>query len=230
MTQGEYVSRVLNTLKLLNKDEHISRRFILATIKSIAKRELSRKMDRRGLYSEPGIFSWVNCFELERKDVVTCNIVEFRTSKRIMKSKKQLPELITNDYGSSIKLVTTLDGDDSIDYVDFAQIIRNNKRQYKIVGKSYFTIIDNYLYLIDSNYEAVNVLLASLNVDEINEAAGCSTCDECQSAWDYELPIPPRMADFVVQETINLLLSTTRQIVQDENPNLDSNIKSQTTE
>ena len=40
MTQGEYVSRVMNTLKVLNKDEHLSRRYVLATIKSIAKREI----------------------------------------------------------------------------------------------------------------------------------------------------------------------------------------------
>lgn len=50
MTNRELVSRVVNNLRTLNKDQHISRRFILRTAKNKAKFYIAQKLHDRSLY------------------------------------------------------------------------------------------------------------------------------------------------------------------------------------
>jgi hypothetical protein len=70
----------------------------------------------------------------------------------------------------------------------------------------------------------VDVLMLTTDSEDLD---GCDNCDECKSAWDYEFVGTDKFQEMVIQDTIREVAQR-RGIVIDENPNNDSNQKSQT--
>lgn len=55
----------------------------------------------------------------------------------------------------------------------------------------------------------------------------CKPNDDCKSEWEYDFIYPVKLIENIVSETIREA-SMKIQIPTDENPNMDSNQKSQT--
>ncbi len=62
ITNGEFVSRVVNGLKALTKDSHISARYIAHIGKIKAKFLMGQKLDEMTLFKEDGLITTVPCF------------------------------------------------------------------------------------------------------------------------------------------------------------------------
>lgn len=221
MTNREIVSRIRNDLNSINKDSRKSRRYILKTLRDKASFLIAQKMNDRSLFREDNLYDVVECFELESIEVVKCDIIEFRRCKSIMKSKCKIPKLIYSRYGSSLKEVTGIDNE-----IEFKATTPSQYRRDKIRGFSdynYYYIKDEYLYLIDSEVERVNLYLITTETEKINECSACKECD-CKSLWDYEFKVPSKLTEVVIAETLKEILPSI-QIPTDENPNLNSNEK-----
>jgi len=218
MNNSEFVSRVINGLKSLGKDNRISRRYILKTGQEKAKFLISQKLNDRSLYREANVFRTLKCFEMERIDVVSCPIIEFKTCSTIMRSKKKLPELIYSKYGSSIKSVTSLDGEIEINSTTPAQH-RLDKKRLGYKDKAEYYDKEGSLYIINKEIFAVDVELIPTDLYDLDQ---CSECREknCKSAWDYEFVCSDKLLESVVQETIKEV-SISKQVQADQNPNLN---------
>lgn len=226
MKNGELVSRVINSLNSLNKDSRISKRYILHVATEKAIFLMAQKFRDRSLFRESNLFKTIDCFELKKIDKVSCDIVEFRTCNTVMKSVDKLPRLIFFKYGSSLKEVTNIDYGFEFKPSTISQFRRNKRR--KEFGKDHFFYIkDDYLYLPESDVKRVSLYLYSPNEFDIIKANGCST-NQCPNPWDLDFICSDKLMDIVLQETIKEV-SLRLQIPEDENPNLDSNIKSKTT-
>lgn len=234
MTNAELVSRIVNAIKALNKDEHISRRYILNTARSKAKFLMSQKLTDISLFREDNLFTSINCFELKPDEIVRCSIVEFRRCHSLMKSKCKLPELVYSRFGNSIDSVVTIDGMTEFLPIDLTQYRLNQKRQHaKFVKQNYFYVQDGYLYLPDSEIEAVDIIVLTTEPEVADEVAGCNSKNdesECKSVWDYEFVCSDKLLEPVIQETLKEILSSNKQIIEDENPNLTSIQKDRTTQ
>lgn len=230
MKNKDFVARVVNGIKALSKDAHISRRYILSIGKTKAKFLMSQKLDELSLNREDDLISQVQCFRLKREDVISCDIVEFRTCKDLMKSVHRIPETIFGKVGAGILKVTNIDGTVSYSYSTPNAITNKSKRRYgDKVNQNFYYIRDGYLYLPNSTNELVNIDILAINQAEVEEVSECSQCQECTSAWDSNFICPDRFVDLVLRETIQEVATIYRSSVADENPNLDSNIKSATT-
>ena len=230
MKNKEFVSRIVNGLRALNKDAHISKRYILGIGRTKAKFLMSQKYDELTLYKEDNIVSVVKCFELKKIDAVRCDIVEFRTCNVLMKSKEKLPDVVTGKLGTGILSVTTIDGNEFFDYLTPNKLANNRKRKYADkVNQKFYYVRDGYLYLANSEIEAVDVSLFATDPLEVESASGCSDCPECMSAWEKEFVCPDRFLDLVQRETLQEIAGVRENIAPDENPNWDLNQKSQTT-
>lgn len=219
MTNAEAVSRVLNSLRLLTKDSHISRRFVLRTLRGIAKSLIAQKILDRSLQYDYNIYSELKCFEFEKIDKVDCNIISFRRCDVLMKSKNKLPELIHSRVSASVKSVTSVDGLYSFTLLDSGQYQRNKKRKYSLDDEVYVYIAsDGYLYIPDEEILAVNLLLISGKPEEIEECSACKT-EECRSNWEYQFICPDRLEEAVFRDSIQIVASTTGSIIKDSNPN-----------
>lgn len=224
ITNGEIVSRISNGLKLLNKDGRLSRRYILHIAEKNAELLISHKLRDRSLFRESNIYSTIDCFDMESKDVFTCGIVEFKSCNKLMKSKNKINNLIYSRYGSSLKEVTSIDYMSDFKPSTLAQFRRDKQRLNKYDKTKKFYIKDGYLYIPDEDIRKVSLELIVVNTFKLNELDSNRSLN-CKSAWEYEFKCPDKILDTAIQKTIQEL-SLTMQLPEDENPNLDSNIKS----
>ena len=108
------------------------------------------------------------------------------------------------------------------DYIN----LKKRKNFSKFQGKYAVLGTDNHLYIPDSEVEIINILLFSLDENKF-DCSSCSDSTKCESYWETELTVPDKILSPAIDATI-AKLGMRLQIPKDENPNLDSNVKSQT--
>lgn len=228
MTNNELVSRITNGYKLLNKDDRISRRYILHVAQETATFLIAQKLRDKSLFREDNLYTTIDCFEMESKDRFECDVIEFRSCDKLMKSKNKLPKLVYSRYGGSIKEVTSIDYNSTLFRPNTISQYRRDKQREIQCDEPSFYIRDGFLYLPDSEVEVVSLYLLTVDTFQANKSSSCNKNNECKSAWDFEFKIPDKLTtplfDMVRQE-----VGLQKQIVEDTNPNLDENIKSKTT-
>lgn len=231
MTNGEFVSGIINELELLPKDAWVSRRSVLNVGKSKAKMLLAQRVDEFKLRNSFDLISIVPCFEMEEVDRITCAGLDITNCKIVMKSVKKIPETIYGRTGIAIFSINSLD--DNIEYkISTVELINNRKKlKYKKPGNDHFCFIeDGYLYITE-HIEAVKLRMIAVNEEDI-EDCGCDDDkdkkSECKSLWDMKFPITDLLFENVRAMTLQEMMSTVVQIPKDENPNMDENQKSAT--
>lgn len=217
-TYKEIVSKVVNVLKVNNKDERISKRFILKVLQDTTTQLISQKWLDRTILNEINLYTRIPCFEFKKIETRECPSIEFRLCKTLMKSKKPLPKLIFSRLGSSIKEIVSLDGDYRFILVDESQYRRNKKRQFQIKNEVYIYLgSDNHLYIPDYEIYSLDLDILTLKQEEVENCSGCKI-KECKSNWDYPFICPDKLIDVVFNQTLQVL-GLTRQIRDDQNPN-----------
>ena len=186
---------------------------------------MAQKLRDKSLFREEGLFKTISCFRLKEDNLVKCDIVEFRRCNSLMKSVNKLPELIYSRYGSSIRSIYSIDGNRTYTPITLKKFSLESKRQYSNTSsQKFYYIRDGYLYLPNSTTELVDLDLLTLEeelIDELSECCGDDTEGaSCTSIWDREFNISDKLSEAVIQDTLNEVLSTYKQIVPDENPNL----------
>jgi hypothetical protein len=232
-TNGEIISRVANGLKALVKDSHISGRYIINIAQTKAKFLMSQKLDEMTLNKEDSLIKTIPCFRLERVKSKDCGIVEFRLCDQLMRSCKELPELLSGKNGPSVLSVLSVDGSVSYRYITPRAYADLKRRKYKKKGgHGYFYIQDKHLYLVDSLNELVDLEVIPLDKDEADVASDCTDSSDiesgCASKLDSDFVCPDRFLDLVIKDTIAEIGNFYRTSVEDENPNLDENQKTKT--
>lgn len=228
MTNGDFVARVVNGLRALNKDEHISKRYILKIGQNKSKFYISQKLLDKTLFRESNLFRTIDCFRLTEEETIKCGIHEFMRCDSLMKSKKKIPGLIYSRLGASIISITSLNGDTEYLPISLKGYVNSrNRPNVKKLNIKYYYVQDNILYLPDSTTEYVTITYIPFDeseVDSVSECGGESSHDPCKSIWDYNFKVPDKLSEQVVTETIQEV-SMVRKIAADELPNLDSNQK-----
>lgn len=230
ITNGEFVSRVVNGLQALTKDMHVSARYIAHVGKVKAKFLMAQKLDELSLFKEEGIITNINCFRLKRVKARDCGIVEFKLCDKLMKSCEKLPEGMFGKIGPSIFSVTSVDGSIDYRYITARRYSDIKKRKYRKEDAGYFYIKDDYLYLPDSLNELVDIAMVTVDKDQAECVSECSesNSNSCVSKLESEFVCPDRFLDLVVKDTIQEIGTFYRTSVKDENPNMDVNQKTQT--
>lgn len=218
MDNNNLVSRIQSLLKGTSKDGRISRRLILKTAESKTKFLIAQKLNDRSLYREQNLYQTISCIELIDQDIIRCPIIEFKSCRGLKRSKLKLPELVHSKYGTSLKEVTSIDGQYSFEPITPTQYRLNKKRTLK-TKTDYFYVQDGYLYLPDSEVEMVDIIVLTTDLYDLEQCSSCSE-NKCKSAWDFEFICPDKLLEVVIQETIKEL-SLNKQIREDVNPNLN---------
>lgn len=219
MNNNDIVSQITNTLKSVNKDNRLSRRYILRVLQDSAAFLISQKWGERSLLGETALFTDIPCFEFQKINVKDCPSIEFRMCKTLMKSKKPLPKLVFSRLGSSIRSIVSLDGEFTFTFVDETQYRRNKKRKHSLKNEVFIYLgSDNHLYIPDK--EIYSVDLTILTLDSVN-AEKCSECGEkedCKSHWEYEFKVPAKLLEAVKQMALEKI-GIGRSIQEDQNAN-----------
>lgn len=227
ITNNEFVSRVVNNLKANTKDGHISKRFILGVGKIKAKFLISQKLDEMTLFREDDIITTIPCFEMRHVEAKSCDVFEFRSCQRVMKSVKKLPEGVFGKNGSGVISVTSVDELKEYTYISPQRFIELSKRKYTRDTSRYYTIKDGYIFLPNSDNELLELRMIALDRKEAEEVSSCAGCN-CESIWEYSFVCPDRFLDLVLRDTLQEIASIYRTSVEDANPNMEPNQKTAT--
>jgi hypothetical protein len=219
MTNSQIVSKVINSLRLINKDEHISRRYVLRVLRDTAKVLIAQKLMERSIQEDLNLYTHIPCFEFEKVEIVSCPIIEFRKCATLMKSVKPLPELIFSRLGASIKNITNVEGLVQLGLISSQQYLRNRNRKVSIKGEVYVYLgVDNHLYIPDYEIWAIDLDTITMKTDEADECSSCKKV-ECKSGYEYEFICPDRLLDAVFKDALQTLTTTYKAITPDQNPN-----------
>lgn len=221
MKNEELVSRISNQLRMITKDDYISDRFVLYTAKSIARKFITQKIQRRSIDRDLSLYTEVKCIEFEPVNSFSCEYVEFRSCENLSKSTKKFSDLIYTRYGSSIKELYSIDRRVSFTESTLYQLRTNSERENNNLEGNKFYIIDDYIYVPDE-IESLSGLFLVLDLYDLEENCGCT--ESCESAWEKEFICPDSMLEDVISYSVQSL-SITKQIPEDESPNLNNNNK-----
>jgi hypothetical protein len=220
MTNQQFTSLIISTLKSTSKDSKIPRRLVLAVGESKVKTYISQKLTDRSLYRETNIQNVINCVEFIKIDIVDCPLIEFRLCNSIYRSKEKLPKIIWSKYGHTIKEIRSLDNQEVFTPTTISQYRKDKNRTHR-VEKNQFYLEDDYIWVIDREFLMGNVVLITQDLYEVEQICQCSD-KKCDSVWDFEFVCPDKLEEVVIQETLKQL-SLTLQIKEDVNPNLNPN-------
>lgn len=222
MKKKEIVDRIQTKLRQLSKDRWMSARFVLSVLESKTKFLLSQKLYDRTLYRESNLYSQIECFEFDKVDRISCDIIEFRTCQKIMKSKERLPELIYSRFGDSIRIVSNIDQTERLDKTTPQDYIRSRKRKFNHNPPMFYER-DGFLYLLNTQMEVAFVELLTLDTETAeNLDCGCEK-DNCKSALDYPFIGSDKLQEVVIQQTVQEIAQTYLQIQPDERPDNNEN-------
>ena len=224
MTKGEFVSRIVNGLNSLSKDQRISKRYILNVGENIVEDFISKHLRDGRLLKDVDLITYVDCLRMEPLDMVKCDIIEFKRCHKLMRSVCKLPDIFTADYGNSIVSVYSVDELTEIKPIELQQYRRNRERRGKADNLFYYEK-DGYLYIPDSEVRTVSLELITMRPEQLAEN-GCfcddQEIDECRDIYDEKFIIPSKFIDNVVKATIQEV-AFKKQIPTDSNPNLNEN-------
>lgn len=224
----ELVSRIVNDLNALTKDVHISKRWLLSIAQTKAESYVLQRWDDASFFEDKNLLTCVGCVEMIEVDAIDCCIEEFKLCSVLMRSKYRLPGLLYSAYGPTITKVSNVDGTIFFKYMDIERYRLQQKRRFASKLDRNFFVWDGYLWIPDFHIELVNLCYFTM---KRREALAISACgekpDPCVSEWDYEFLYPIKLIEYIVSETVQEALSKI-QIPDDDNPDLDTNQKTST--
>lgn len=230
ITNAQFVSRVLNDFNTMNKDTHIPRRLVLQIGQEKTRTYIAQRWADRTLFDEEDLYAHVDCLEMEEVNSIECCDIVIERCRTLMRSKHKLPGLIYTRFGPAILQVTNLDKSIVFKPTTLLKINNDAKRMFGHIHSYNFYIDNDFLYIPNEHIEVISVIYITLDKETAEKRSMCTKIDnvykeDCSSVWDRQFICPAKLYEIVVNETLKEIAGYRLQIPTDENPNLDSNIK-----
>lgn len=208
MTVREFISSVRNELNTITLDDRISNRFIFSKMISYADIIIKRESDSRRLFNSTNLFKVDNCFELKEEQILNCSSISIPKCKTVMRSKKVLEDFYSSIYGNLL-IVSTLDESNRFEQTTPENYKNILNREFK-PKTGYYWINNGYLIIPDSEVEVVKLrYIPKLSI---------------KSGLDSDIGIPSWLVADILRMVVTDIRNT-KQIVKDENPDMNSNSK-----
>jgi hypothetical protein len=209
MKVREFISIVRNSLDSINQDNYISGEMIFNVGVSFATLFTKREADSAKAFKNTSSFKFIECIKMKEVNAIECSDFKLPCNT-IMRSVEKLPTPFLSKYGSIIK-VYNLTGEKDYAETNPVGYKSISKQRYQSKQKAYFFIKNDYLWIPDSQVEAVSAMILSPDIRRL--AKGCVLLDEPFPVLDY-------LEAAVIESTVKQLL-TSKNIQRDENANLD---------
>lgn len=214
ITMRDYVSQIRSLMKLNSADYTISDRAIAAIVSEVNIKYILQRLDRRESWISNTLFTTLPCICMEEADIVEC--CDVATSCKISKSVEKLPLIANSKYNTIIQGVWSLDK--KLRYKECPPNRYSNYLKLGIHKKEYFFWLgDNgHLYVTDPNIEKVSISALFLEPIDTNQFECTLDPNPCPSnPLDLELKTLPKIADDIINETLNKIAQTYSKLVND---------------
>lgn len=216
-TFRDIASDLIDMVRSNNLDDRISYRFLVNQFISKVSVFLRQDARTREVLRQGNIWKTINCVDLEPVAVGCC--ADLEGCLTLKRSTIKIPATYQTSYGITIK-VMTIDG-----LVEFKQIqsfeYKAEKTREYVTNKNYFWLLDDQVYVPDSEIESVKVMLVAKYPSEVDKL---NDINPCISPLDGEVNYPDYLVAIAKQEILKELLGRT-QIVEDEKGDDNTNKK-----
>ena len=214
----QIISDIINDLNAVNRDDKPSYRHIANKLRDKAQYFLKQDADLRKIFKMNDLWKPINCIEFEDVDLLTCPWY-LKDCSTIKKSKEKIPDTFETNYDNTI-ILSKLKGN-----APFKQIKPFQYTEYasnKFSKGKLFWIEDGYIYMPDSSIKfakAYGIFKDTTQVDKLNGV------EVCISPLDSEFSFPDYIITIAKQEVLKELLGSNKQIVADNNADLNTTTK-----
>lgn len=211
-TLRQVCSDILHGLKAYNLDDYVSFRYIKNILLDKASYFTKQDAEMRKLTKLGDVWKPIDCVEMCPTDITDCGVTGCSS---LVKSRIKIPAAYQTGYGYALKVFNT---NYTKEYVMIQPSYYKDlaARRFK-PSNGYFWLLDNHIYIPDSEVEVVTVLGM---FKEDARLVG----EDCPKVLDSSFPFPDYIVTISKQETLKELLTTTRNIKDDQNPNLNNRL------
>lgn len=216
-TLRDSISQVRTMLKLTSFDDSISDRAIGHLLKNTAIKFIKQQVERRKLFASPNLFTPLDCVQMVEVPLSEC--VDYTSKKMISRSKYKIPKISESIYGLLVQGVWGLEKE--VKYTEttanrYANILKLNLKKE---GK-YFWVVNNYLYVSDSNVDVVSIAAYFEEEFDTSQYECEPNAQPCpKNPLDAEFKCPSFLLSDVEKETYNIIMQTYKRSVGDATSN-----------
>jgi len=225
----ELISEIRNSLRSVDVDNWVPGKFIYSKAIGITSLFIKREADDKRLFRYTELWTPIDCLEMEEQDLIQCCNVSIPNCKKVMVSVETLPKMFSTRFGYLLN-VTSVDYDrdytpntpQSFKYTQSREFNDPNKRYFWFErGKLVIPIISK----TQAGPERVTVRGIFINKAEALKLNSCEKETGCIRFMDQEFVAPEHLLQDIKNATVLDILKTNRQIVPDENTELNANRK-----
>ena len=192
MTISDVISRIKVANKFISDDDFMSDRFIYNTLRAKASTLLRREINARKLLTSDSVYSAYECVFLIPAPVAECDL-----NCDIRRTKKKLPKIEEGLYSYFIQGVFNTSNSEELFPTTIRDFINHSRLRVK-TNRSYYTIRNGYLYVLNPDVEAVNMY--AYFTEPVDP-------DPCKSMYEMEFKLPDYLLDTLVEMTNQSLIN-----------------------
>lgn len=209
------ISDVINDLNAVNRDDKPSYRYIANKLRDKANYFLKQDADSRKLFKINTLWKHIECVDLKDEPLNLCPWY-LQNCEKIKKSTIKIPDTYETLYGNLI-IVSHLKNKYTFKEIkpyQYGEYSANPFAKGKV-----FWIENGYLYIPDTSIEHVKIFGVFKDTTQVDKLNGISSC---LSPLDSEFAFPEYIITIAKQEVLKELVGTTKQIVPDNKPDLNT--------
>lgn len=192
MTISDVISRIKVSNKFFSDDDLMSDRFIYNTLRTKASVLLRREINMRKLLTSDNVYRSYECVCLIPAPGAECDL-----NCEIRRTKKKLPKIEEGYYSYFIQGVFNTSNSEELFPTTIRDYINHTRLRVKS-NKSFYTIRNGYLYVLNPDIEAVNIY--AYFVDPIE-------ADACESVYEQEFRFPEYLLGSLIEATNQSLIN-----------------------
>jgi hypothetical protein len=208
-TNAELIARIKSANKFLSDDDLISDRFIYNLLKTKASVLIQRELNRKKLLFSDNIYQSYECICLIPAKGAECDL-----SCPIRRTRKKLPKIEEGLYSYFIQGVFNTSNSEELFPTSIRDFINHNRLRVK-TNRSYYTIRNGYLYVLNPDIESVNIY--AYFTESIEDEDGT----QCLSMYEKEFKIAPYLVDGLVEMVNQSLINYHKLPIEQEDNNRD---------
>lgn len=157
-TVREIVSQVRGIYKLNSEDAFVTDRFLYGLFIKYGDLLVRRKSNEGKLNTNDNVFTWLPKVPLIEVDKIEAECIGIKTNCTFRRTKSKLPKMATNDSGSIVKLVMSLDTSEKVERTTLLKFHEMTKSvNFKYNKIKYFWEKNGYFYFPNVKWSAVTI-------------------------------------------------------------------------